>query len=1266
MSEFASQPRAGLDTFRDVRDAYFNSRIDALQANGISLDVLQDPEVRNELRLGFAKFAFQGMGPGSEFNYDEPIIAEGLRRLGFSDIVSDEVQGPPLAGPTRAEQMEMLAQQVAAIREQQTEPTEQLQARIRGAGAREVFPRIPGSAMDEVPAAIGTAIQQIESFPLIGKNPAFDPRAKKDPRTFQQAAAFAIEGYDGPGAQTLMDNGVPRWLARAITYGVLDPTSWMDPKSLFGDLAKVAVVGGVSAVAARGTFKAGRALLGGGERITGDALVETAIKLTRPFDEAIAPRTFEPLLEVADVRGFAQFQEAPRARRAFEKFATMLETRRGGIAEGRVATDGRFIRLVKGLYDEGLESSASELLDLRVALANTPEEIANLQSLAARELGDKFDPKFLTRKDIKEVFFDVNTGDMVEVEAGLMGRYLRNPRDFTTVDGKWAGTPDGRAMQRLFNGKSAAEAAFDTHTLVPVGQTRAVREAAAGIEWAVRNAPSELVDHVGASQRLSFIRKIIAPSSAALQRTPVFKPLVWSANARAAFRGAWNLRLHDALGGEVHHLGDALTDIAFSNGAAVRLTHHSPLIPARRSLFSPGRLIDRAQRQVARDLNDQLTYVLGDQLHKDAIQIKRTQDGLKVINADTMDARVQPMAAQVRLLFDELGEMAKAAGIVDPQTLVKNYLPRIYKNMQGGMSLDDAINAVRRGDGPVALEAEPFFAMMRSGENPQDLMTDLPKMFERYVDTLSKHMYLKPVVNDILEVIGSAKSGMSVRDRFMALEFLHHQLGGVSRTQAKLASGMALANRNLEALAGDSRGLMKYFDELIDFGESTEGLAVWASRQMTDMLYTNFIGSKFGLGLRNLTQQALALPMIGGTTRGFDHWRRGTVRMMSDKALGAQYLERARLWNWHNEAFEFADEAFNSFGKQYPDLIPMRWKRLTMGWYQLTDMQNRMQTWGAGYDYAEDVIRKIQNGKKPNWGNSAAGFTVEERNGLRRMLEAGDYDNFKQQYADAVVNNSQWLYNRKNRPQWAQEHPILGTTLVFLTWPMNFGAVGWRHATGGAAVSKYAMFKPGEMARLLKRGSDYLLPMTLVAGAMEYGGRALGIGGMGDWLLPDLAEFPGGMQAKQDLGFETEDRALVPLPVKPLLAPMRMITGDEPLGGSLPVLRMWYEGAKAAREVTRSLWTDENTEQRALALQQFFKAFPVTQQGLQFATNLLAEAAGIEPDPEFRDGIFEQVLGAMLQLQESEGLGADFRRSQALPKKPGEQERFLLPVEGVR
>jgi hypothetical protein len=166
---------------------------------------------------------------------------------------------------------------------------------------------------------------------------------------------------------------------------------------------------------------------------------------------------------------------------------------------------------------------------------------------------------------------------------------------------------------------------------------------------------------------------------------------------------------------------------------------------------------------------------------------------------------------------------------------------------------------------------------------------------------------------------------------------------------------------------------------------------------------------------------------------------------------------------------------------------------------------------------------------------------------------------------------------------------------------------------------------------------------------------------MGSWIFPDLKEFPGGNELRNKLGFEREQVALAPIPIKPLLPTSRMVSGDEPLGGSLPVLRAWFEATNVARAAIRG---DEDANIRARALQQFFSSFPVTAQGLQPAWNQMGLQLGLEPDVDFREGIFEEVIAAMLQMREPDmGSEEELRRSQALPKIPSEEERFVVPLE---
>lgn len=1232
-----------LDQIREFRDSWTKPRLQALVDAGYTNDEIRSPEIRAQIKTATSKAVVAQFGPGTEMNLDHQDLSYALNSLGMGDYVFG-----PL--PERYASMEEAAAMVAAERErerpyQTPEAMRQLQmfAGNPQAAASFTYPRST-TEMRAMPAKIGTALRQISWLPT------YDKRAEKNPEVFEAAMRYSIPGYELPGVKRLEQAGVYPWAADIVMETTLDPFTWLDPG--VGDLGRVALGVGTAAVGAAAT-RVGWAMTRRGAVQSGADLADNVVRVAERFAD-VSAKARQGLLEADEITGIAQQAardpEGGRRAKALEKFSSLLEKHRGGVAEGRLEADGRFLGIVKSLLDDeapGTSQIAEELLDLRTSLVDNPIELASWQAKAEKALKGSLDVdrmRVLSRSDITESFLNRTTGEIVEVEAGLVSRFVSNPDDFI-INNRWKKTAEGHAVRKLLNDNDPLSAVAHFEELIPVGNTKLFRDVAAGL------IEAEGLESLAKRIKLPLASKLIklAPMGERLADTPLFKPMVRQEIAQTAEREAWRLRFHDALGGRVAHLGNALMEQIVTGGSGFKLTKRSILARRNRSALSPMRFIEKLGEGKARDFNDALAWQLGDQVTRDAILAKRGADGLErpVVTSEVAEA-----AANVERLFDDLGNEAVKLGLVDPRTLVKNYLPRVYAQMQNGVSATEAVKMLRAELGGIAKEADPFFSMVRHGEDPAGLITDVPRLYEMYTSTLMRHKYLKPFVQDVLDTVQSPKYPMDAADRMLTMDYLHHMLGGTSTFQAAYQKTMRMQLRNAQELARDPDMARRLLDDRIAQLARDEGaeraIDYW-TRQLTDLFYTHFMGGKLGLGLRNYTQLALAAPAVGGGRTSFKHFTNGLRRVRTDKALYARYMESAKKWNWHGEFYEFADNAFEQVGfARKPDILPRGYKKALLGWFQLTDMHLRTASWGAGYDYAEGLVRSASKGKTPKWKSRTRQFDKAERAYLDRAFREGRFEDFKTAYADAVVNNSQWLYNARNRPHWAQTqaNAILGAMMVFMTWPLNYGTALARATESGMTKMAPAALRN---AKAIEMGLRWLAPAIGLGIAMEYGGKLGPIGGMGNWIFPEYGP--------------PDEKVVVPFPPLKNLSPVgTLLNPDQGPTETFPALGAWA-AVHGLFKAGQAAYRDEDPNLMARAIHQVPQAIPVTPGGWQPAMQALGESLGIEPDPDFRDGIYDMVLGALLQMRDDDSVEAAIRRSQALPKRPDDQERRMWPFE---
>lgn len=1265
-----------LEQAKQIKDDFLKPRLQQMLESGLTIDKIGSPEIQAVIKPKVVEHLVAQMGPGSQYNLGQEELGEIIRSMGYEDVAF-----APL--PERRTSIEEAAAQIAEIESQKRNRNDDLQQRIRSAGAREVFINVGPNAASELPSRVGAAVAAIEGLP------SYDPRAKENPDVYAKALRYNIPGYDLPGVSTMVDKGVPHWIADIVSETVLDPVTWADPGLM--DLGKTVGLG-VTVGAGAFASKVGWSIFKRGAAQSSDDLVEAMVRTTERFADVAAPAR-KPLFDAADITAMADEEEALltgldrmrmriRDKAAAEaeaagttparetqiqfksewlrKFSDTLIKKRGGTAEGRLDADKTLVGWIKQLYNEDLPGGreiASELLELRTAMVDSPDELRRFQTHVTQRLGKILDQDAvdaIRRTDIVENFVDVRTGEIRAVEAGLVSQFRENPQDFLRVkkNGElaWKSDKRSRALRLFLNDQDPAVATDYFGSLVPIGQTKLFRETAAAIATTqtLESLADRIPEHLGP---LRWAFKQMGPMNERLAKTPIFRPMVMAYNARNAEKMMYNMRFHKMLGAEIGHVGDGFLELITTGGTGYKIRNRSLLLPKDRSLFSLARLLDKRKSGKAADLNDAIIWAFGDEALNQAIRNKRAVRGVKAVPEVTDEAR--KYARNVQILFDEMGQEAIKLGIVDPRTLLKNYLPRIWRKMRTGVSATDAIDLIRNNDGPRAAEAEPFFALIRQGEDPENLMTDLPRMFELYVDTLTKHKYVKPFINDALKVLGSSTYDMAPEDRMFALDYLHHLMGGQSTLEAALNQRMRSMASNINELVRDTGQMAELVDDrLAALGRDLEreGRAHWFSRQLTDLWYTHFLGLKLGPAFRNYGTLPLAVPAIGGMTEGPMRLARGLSRLKGSKGLFAKYMESARRYDWHSEFFEFADASFDELAPFAPDILPKGYKKALMSFFQLSEMHIRAASWAGGYDYAESIVKQVANGKKAkNWLNSARQFTAEEQASLKRLLDEGAYEQFKTVYAEAVVNNSFWLYNRRNRPKWAQSNnPVLGAMMVFMTWPMNYASVYARASTKSALLKNKGNMEFYQNA--FNNGLRWLAPMVGVGLGLEYVGRETGIGGMGDWFFPSKKQ--------------GEAKVIYPFPPGKALEPF--IEGANPTtppSETLPVLGLWAALHNIGVNAFDKAMNPDEVDLRARNFDSLFQAIPVLPQGAHPLWQQLGRELGLEPDPDYREGIFEQVLAAMLGMRESEGTGEDIRRGTSMPKAPGEEDRAVFPFE---
>ena len=100
----------------------------------------------------------------------------------------------------------------------------------------------------------------------------------------------------------------------------------------------------------------------------------------------------------------------------------------------------------------------------------------------------------------------------------------------------------------------------------------------------------------------------------------------------------------------------------------------------------------------------------------------------------------------------------------------------------------------------------------------------------------------------------------------------------------------------------------------------------------------------------------------------------------------------------------------------------------------------------------------------------------------------------------------------------------------------------------------------------------------------------------------------------------------------------------------------------AAANLFVSAYLSDEEEKAALAWEHVYDAFPVVPGAVRNITQEVGNLLGLEPEPEFRSGVWEQVAGALLEMKGAEAPFLERTlRAGGFPKKA--ENSYIWPFE---
>jgi hypothetical protein len=990
-------------------------------------------------------------------------------------------------------------------------------------------------------------------------NPFYDEEAARDmrenPKLFLQKAllkeAYDVPGYKNPGAKQLEAAGMNPFIADIITYDILDPISWVGGKPL---TLMMGIGGGVAA------YKAGRLALAARNArklMNGDEMIKFARGLGHVARSFMKGQTRQSVFNPKQ-RPLTSGQDFLELEREAINIGAKLPGKKE-IAALKVVESMGERSLKSGLALEklldGLEPWwAQRIMQLRVQQIAHGSEIAEVERLVMKYLPKGSRPP-------KEWFDNIEMFDhfltpakrvggkvvrhSVKVRRGLVTDFYRHPDHyFTDQMNSLRDTPKGRAlrdamgMENLQDIKKLKE--FREYTFV--GNHARIREVRAALEKLYSKAGLEELTDMG-----SLLGRIgLRQHRALLQNTGAFDTVVEMGQLMAMAKEARQLEFMGALGATAFKW--AGTDVlSHMVGGASKVTLKS---------------IPKIARGQARDLNDKVASIVGGKTMADDIARKRTKEGLSLLDMKVVakDKEAVEMARKIKHLFDDMAHEAVNEGLITPDQVLKEYLPRIMEDVRQGktltQSLDDLDAIFRtRGQG----EAQPFFTMLRNGEVDLDAMTDLPKLVDAYTTALYRHKYMNPVLEELTgiakSVIGEVDEGgkivkyatknvqMGKHDAHRLLDFVTHHKGGMSNVQLSVIHGMTTSRNMFKGLFGAKPKTSAEMAEMVRTG----------SRRIANMYYSGYMGMRTGLAMRNLTQKSLAWGLLGrglpGPGKQMGYFVKGQRRWNADEVARLEFQTLADESGWTKHYVEFLDAQFKStrpLGQKAQDA--------SLFMYSWADYDNRAKVYMAAREYVDDLF-KNRNAGKEAWREASKKMRPAEKALFEQAVLTDDIAAARKSYGRFLVNETQWLYSKFNRPAFTNI-PILGHAYMFMSWPFNLSEALVQ--AGSIGMREFGK-KPGQQANIghllgaAKGMNDYIAPymtMSLGLGAMA---APFGV----DLFRWGLADAPRWMQDKYHIDY-------LPIP--------RALQG---LAGAIPFVGDPTEGTAMGRLVDSSLIAGE-------------------------------------------------------------------------------------------
>lgn len=682
---------------------------------------------------------------------------------------------------------------------------------------------------------------------------------------------------------------------------------------------------------------------------------------------------------------------------------------------------------------------------------------------------------------------------------------------------------------------------------------------------------------------------------------------------------ATRMRLNNIFGGAIHdtiHANQRVNSLLINNNPlGLKVAKVAPLLKRGKSLMTPGGWKELLKpKPVDPQLLDEMHQIyaaLGGRQAELLIRYIRRKMNLPVHKMYTPSEDVKQQIEMLRAEFNRMFDLAREYNLLTPYEFLEDYVPLLSRYVDSGLSFTEAVTRANAKYGDRALvffERQPFFSFMRNGmKDPTSLITDVAELVMRYETALQKHIHLRPLAEDALAIAGDARARLHDSERLQIIEYVMQQLGKGSMDSVALAAEISRGKAALAELAIPER-----------MSTEVDDTFRWLNQQLSSMYMVNLLGFKLGAAARNITQQMMIPNYLGGTARGFKHYATGLVRYdEGDEAIRAGMRKGIARNGWLKAVDELAVKEFDRDIGTYlsndkgfigrltaRDVIPKPFQDAALLLYTGADARNRVAAFSGAWDFFE-------NATEAEIKKSLRKFREVDRARVLDRMRAGDLAEAKQVFSEAVVNNTQFLYNRYNRPLYYQkvgDVPVLGHALLFASWTGNYLEDFARVSMADVRGLKWN--KKGQ--QMIANAIDHQAAMIGVGMALEGIGRGTGIGSLGRWLFPTMSDLrAGGVPLTSQEYREEYGDYVLPIPfVKSALA----------LINPTMTIRNLSDGADAMSILADGLINDESGAM-ASAFQSLYSASPFRPLYLDPIHGLVGTEMGVEPETYDREGM---------------------------------------------